>query len=262
MLYCTNCGASTEGAFCPQCGKPTTATAATAEPAASAAPRRKSSVLVWILAGILGMGLLAGAAVLAGGLWVAHKATQAGVDAELFRENPALAVRKLVAAIDPNAEVVSTDSDNQTVTVRDRNGKQVILTFDQVKNGDFRLEADDGDGRRALVEADGNSAATLPAEVPVYPGAKVKSSFQVDGDGDKAGGAYEYDFSTPDAPAKILDYYHHTLEKAGMQLEMQTPSSDGGMLVAQDPANRRTLRVIVSRDASGTTINLTARVKR
>ncbi|HLI84990.1 MAG TPA: zinc ribbon domain-containing protein [Bryobacteraceae bacterium] len=262
MPYCTNCGASTEGAFCPQCGKPAGQAAGTAPPAASE-PRRKSSVLVWILAGILGLGLVAGAVVFAGGLWMAHKAKEAGVDADLFRENPALAIQKLVAAVDPNADVIHTDAADQTVTVRDRrSGKEITLTFDQVKNRDFRLEADDGEDHRALIQAGDDSGGTVPAEVPVYPGAKVKSSFQVDGDGAKAGGAYEYEFSTPDTPAKILDYYHRTLEKAGMALEMQTHSDEGGMLVAQDPANRRTLRVIVGRDANGATINLTARVKR
>jgi hypothetical protein len=263
MPYCTNCGAATEGAFCAQCGKPAKPDASSA-PAAPAAPQRKSRLLVWILAGILGVTLLAGVAIFAGGLWVAHKVKQAGVDADLFRENPGLAISKLIAAADPNAEVISTDPSDQTVTVRDRrNGKQVILTFDEVKTGNFRLEANDDAGHRAFVQIGGSAdAVTVPAEVPVYPGAKVKSTYQVDGNGEKGQGAYEYEFTTPDAPAKILDYYHRTLEKAGMKLALQTHTTDGGMLVAEDDANRRTLRVIVSRDAGATTINLTARVKR
>jgi hypothetical protein len=263
MPYCTNCGATTEGAFCAQCGKPANPDASSA-PAAPAAPRRKSSLLVWILAGILGVAILAGAAIFTGGLWVAHKVKQAGVDPELFRENPGLAVSKLIAAADPDAEVISTDPADETVTVRDRrSGKEVILTFDEVKTGNFRLEANDDQGHRALVQIGGSAdAVAVPAEVPVYPGAKVKSTFQVDGNGEKGQGAYEYEFTTLDAPAKILDYYHRTLEKAGMKLALQTHTADGGMLVAEDDANRRTLRVIVSRDADATTINLTARVKR
>ncbi|HEY7389523.1 MAG TPA: hypothetical protein VH640_13500 [Bryobacteraceae bacterium] len=263
MPYCTNCGAATEGAFCAQCGKPANPAGSSA-PAASAQPQRKSRLLVWILAGILGVALLAGIATFAGGLWVAQKVKQAGVDADLFRDNPGLAISKLIAAADPDAEVISTDPSDQTVTVRDRrNGKEVTLTFEQVKRGDFRLEANDDEGHRALVQIGGSGdTGRVPAEAPVYPGAKVKSSFQVDGNGEKGQGAYEYEFTTTDAPAKILDYYHRTLEQAGMKLALQTPTADGGMLVAEDDANHRTLRVIVSREAGATTINLTARVKR
>jgi hypothetical protein len=261
MPYCTNCGANTEGAYCPQCGKP--AASATPTSAAPTVTRRKTSVLTWILVGILGVAVVAGIAVFAGGLWVANKVKQAGVDPELFRDNPGLAISKLVAAADPDAEVMSTDPAAGTVTLRDRrNGKEVTLTIDQVKKGNFRLEADDDQGRRSLVQIGGADADKVPAEVPVYPGAKVQSSFQVDGNGEKAQGAYEYEFTTPDAPAKVLDYYHRTLEKAGMELALQTHTADGGMLVAEDDANRRTLRVIVTRNANGATINLTARVKR
>jgi hypothetical protein len=264
MPYCTNCGANTEGAYCPQCGKPTAQT--TSAPSAAPAglidkPSRKTSPLIWILAALLGIAIAAGVAVFAGGLWVVHKVKEAGVDPDLFRDNPGLAISKLVAAADPNAEVVSTDSGAGTVTLRDRrSGKEVTLSFDQVKKGNFRLEADDDQGHRALVQV--GDTDKVPAEVPVYPGAKVQGSFQVDGNGEKAQGAYEYEFTTPDAPAKVLDYYHRTLESAGMKLALQTPTADGGMLVAEDDANRRTLRVIVSRDADSTTINLTARVKR
>jgi hypothetical protein len=262
MPYCTNCGASTEGAYCPQCGKPTTAAAPDASTAHIDKPRRKTGALVWILAALLGIAVVAGLAVFAGGLWVAHKVKEAGVDPDLFRDNPGLAISKLVTAADPDAEVVSMDSGAGMVTLRDRrSGKEVTLSFDQVKKGNFRLEADDDQGHRALVQA-GGDIDRVPAEVPVYPGAKVQGSFQVDGDGEKAQGAYEYEFTTPDAPAKILDYYHRTLEGVGMKLALQTHTADGGMLVAEDDANRRTLRVIVNRDAHGATINLTARVKR
>lgn len=101
----------------------------------------------------------------------------------------------------------------------------------------------------------------LPAGVPVYPGAKLQTTYEVDGNGANGSGAYEYEFSTPDRPAKVLDYYHRSLEKAGMTLALNNHTADGGMLVAEDDAGRRSLRVIVDREGDKTTINLTARVK-
>jgi hypothetical protein len=263
MAFCTNCGATVDAAFCPQCGKPVGQTAGAPVPsAAPVPPRRKTSVWVWVLVVTLGVCLLAGAGVLAGGYWLAHKVREAGIDPELFRQDPGLAISKLVAAVDPNAEVVGTDRAAGTVTLRDRRtGKEITLNFDQARKGHFSFEANDDNGRHTVVEV-GGDADKVPAGVPVYPGAKVQATFEVDGDGGKGQGAYEYEFSTPDAPSKVMDYYHRTLEDAGMKLALNTPAADGGMLVAEDDANHRTLRVIVRQDADRTTINLTARVKK
>jgi hypothetical protein len=267
MPFCTHCGASADGAFCSQCGRPLAQANGPAAPAMNARldaqpQRRKTSPILWILIALVGLACIAGAITLAGGLFLVHKAREAGVDADLFRENPGLAIGKLIAAAHPDTEVVSTDTGSGTVTLRDRRtGKEMTLTFDQVRKG-FRFEADDDNGRKAVVQLGGGDGVKLPADVPVYPGAKVQATFEVDGDGASGQGAYEYEFSTPDAPAKVVAWYHRKLEEDGRKLALHNDSPDGGMLVAEDDANRRTLRVIVSRDSSGTTINLTARVKR
>jgi hypothetical protein len=102
----------------------------------------------------------------------------------------------------------------------------------------------------------------VPAEVPVYPGAQVRSRFQVDGNGEGGAKGYEYEFTTADAAAKVVEYYSRKFETAGMKLALSKATAEGGMLVAEDDPNRRTLRVIVGKDGNTTTINVTARVKR
>jgi len=268
MAFCTNCGAHADGAFCSQCGRPLAQTNGPASspmdarPDAAAPPRRKTSPIVWILAVVLGLACVGGAVALGGGLFLVHKAREAGVDAGLFRDNPGLAIGKLIAAAHPDTEVVGTDAGSGTVTLRDRRtGKEMTLTFDQARKGNFRFEADEDNGEKAVIEI-GGDAEKIPAGVPVYPGAKVQATFEVDGDGAKGQGAYEYEFATADAPSKVVAWYHKKLEEGGMKLALHNDSPDGGMLVAEDDANRRTLRVIVSRDTNGTTINVTARVKR
>src|SRR5215469_2067322 len=157
MAFCTNCGANADGAFCSQCGRPL---AQTNGPAASAInaqpdappPRRKTSPNVWILVAVMGLACVAGAITLAGGMFLVHKAREAGVDADLFRDNPGLAIGKLIAAAHPDTEVVSTDTGSGTVTLRDRRtGKEVALTFDEVRKG-FRFEAEEDNGRKAVVQ--------------------------------------------------------------------------------------------------------------
>jgi hypothetical protein len=267
MAFCTHCGASVDGAFCSQCGRPLaqangpSGSALNAAPNA-APPRRKTSPIVWILVAVIGLACVAGAITFAGGLFLVHKAREAGVDADLFRDNPGLAIAKLIAAAHPDTEVVSTDAGSGTVTLRDRRtGKEMTLTFDQVRKG-FRFEADEDNGKGAVVQLGGGDAEKIPAEVPVYPGAKVQATFEVDGDGGSRQGAYEYEFSTPDAPSKVFAWYHGRLQEDGRKLALHNENPNGGMLVAEDDANRRTLRVIVSRDANGTTVNVTARVKK
>ena len=195
MPFCTHCGANADGAFCSQCGRSLAqangpADSATSGRPGAAPPKRKTNPIVWILVAVIGLACIAGAITLAGGLFLVHKAREAGVDADLFRENPGLAIGKLIAAAHPDTEVVSTDTGSGTVTLRDRRtGKEMTLTFDQVQKG-FRFEADEDNGRKATVQV-GGDAEHVRADVPVYPGAKVRATFEVDGDGAKGQGAYE-----------------------------------------------------------------------
>jgi hypothetical protein len=233
-------------------------------PPQGALPRRKTSPLVWILVAVVGLACVAGAITLAGGLFLVHKAHQAGVDADLFRDNPGLAIGKLIAATRPDTDVISTDAGSGTVTLRDRRtGKEMTFTFDQLRKGDIRFEADadEDNGSKAVVQF-GSGAGKVPAGVPVYPGAQVQATFEVDGNGANGQGAYEYEFTTADAPSKVYAWYHQKLAADGRNLALHNETRDGGMLVAEDDANHRTLRVIVSRDADKTTINVTARVKK
>ena len=68
MAFCTSCGATVQGAFCQQCGTPSSAAAAPPAPAPQAPPvgcrplpapvKRKTSVLVWILLAVAGVFVL------------------------------------------------------------------------------------------------------------------------------------------------------------------------------------------------------------
>lgn len=105
--------------------------------------------------------------------------------------------------------------------------------------------------------------AKVPADVPTYPAAKLLGTFSAPGGGaDGLPGASQYEFRTADAPSKVMGYYHKTLENAGMKLALHTPTADGGgMFVAEDDANRRTVNVIVEKAPDGTTIRVTIRKK-
>src|ERR1041384_992449 len=130
MAFCTNCGATMTGAFCNQCGTARSGAGTPPPPAAqasvSAAPvpvppsTRKTSPIVWLLVIVLGVVVFAGICLVGAGFFVIHKAKRAGIDPELMRTNPGLAIGKMMAAFNPDVEVVRTNDATGTITVRDR----------------------------------------------------------------------------------------------------------------------------------------------
>src|SRR5262249_49559896 len=128
MAFCTSCGAQVKGAFCEQCGAPASAAAGGAgaapqQPQMSPTPMtppqmspagmqpvppmatKKSNPLVWILLIIVGL--------------IAVGFVGCVVAVGWFARNPGVALAKIITASNPNAEVVSTDSNAKTVTIRD-----------------------------------------------------------------------------------------------------------------------------------------------
>lgn len=263
MPFCTSCGAQVKGAFCEQCGTPVNAaTAAPPQPPVSpvaqgvtpaAAPvQRKTSPLVWILVALGTLFVLGMIALIGAGLFVRHLA-----------ENPGLALGKLITAANPDAEIVSTDTGGHTITFRDkRTGEEFTMSFDDVKNGKFKMKAIGRNGEVANVEM-GGGAAKLPSWVPAYPGARAQGNFTAtgeDGSGRGAGGVVT--FESTDSPEKVMDFYKDKVAGMGMKVITTFGGTDGGMMVAQDEDEKRTLQVTVGKSGSGSTIGLTFGEKR
>jgi hypothetical protein len=258
MAFCTNCGATVNGAFCPQCGQPAgAATGAAPAPApgyapAAGAPKKKTSPIVWILIILVGLFVLGGIAIVGAGLFVVHKVKQAGLDPELMQKNPALAMSKLIATANPNLEVLNVNERRGIITVREKDtGKVVTLNFDDVKKGRIVVQ-DNSEGKSATMEF-GDSSAKLPSWLPAYPGAKVAGTFAVNS-GEGEGGSFS--FSTRDAPAKIVEFYQDGLKQSGFKINTTATSNDSSMLAAEDESTRRTVMVTVGSGSEGNTVTI------
>ncbi len=287
MPFCENCGASLTGTFCTACGTrakagdaPTTPTTPAATPPTpvqvAPAAARKTSPLVWILVAVVGLFVLLGIGLVGAGMFVVHKARQAGLDPELMRTNPGLATAKLLAATNPDLEVVSTDEGNGRITVRQKStGKTMTVTFDQMKHGRFTFREDGkdavtldahGDGQTGSLQMKsgseslniGANQATLPSWIPAYPNAKAQSNFSMNG---KNGTAASFQFQTQDAAKDVLAFYQNGLKQNGFKIALTTISDSGGLLTAQDDANKRTVLVTAGPGAQGTTVSLTVSQK-
>jgi nitrate reductase NapE component len=233
-----------------------------AAPVPGAAPvQRKTSPLVWVLIIVLGLFVLGAIAMVGTGLFIVHKVRQAGFDPELMKQNPGLAITKMIASANPDVDVLSTDEGAGKITVRDRKtGKVVTMTFDDAKQGKFSFSAQGDDGKTASLEI-GAGADKLPSWVPAYPGAKVEGTFAINGNsGEGKGGTFG--FSTSDAPAKVMSFYQDKCKELGIDIKMTTHTNEGGMILAADESDARTLQVTVGSGSGGTSVGVTYGMKK
>lgn len=270
MAFCTNCGTQTDARFCTKCGQPMGAPApgAPAPPNAPStgpvapaptpgapmpvAAKPRTSPLVWILGAIVGIFVLVGILVVGAGIFVAHKVKSAGFDSELAQKNPALAAAKVMASLNPNVEVVGMDEDRGLITIREKKtGKTITMNAEDVKNGKLTF-SDESTGEKVTFGA--NSAVQIPAWVPSYPGSKPEGTFSASGGQSEGGMAH---FKTSDAGSKVLSYYQDVLKSAGFKITStfsgDSGNSKGGVVTAEDTANRRTVMVTVSSSGDGST---------
>jgi len=256
MAFCTSCGATVQGAFCQQCGTQLSAAAAqTGAPQMSApavAPpitKRKTSPLVWILLAVAGIFVLCIVGLIGAGVYVAR--------------NPGMVVSKLITAANPDAEVLSTDIGSQTVRIRDRKtGKEVTLSFDDVKRGKLKFSATGDNGEVANLEI-GGGEGKMPAWVPTYPGARAQGNMTAKGqDADGGGEGGVVTFTTPDPPAKVTEFYDAKCKEMGMSVNISQLTDTGGMIVGADEGKQRTLHVLVAGGSGDTSITVTYGRKR
>ncbi len=236
MAYCTKCGAQVAGSFCSQCGTPAAAAEGTAP------VRRGTSPFVVVLIVILSMAALGIAAVVGTGLYIAH-------------HGGGYALARMIAAANPNVEVVRTDEGAGTITLRDRrNGKEVTLTFDDARRGGIRFLAEDN-RKSASVQIGGQ--AQPPVWVPAYPGAHVEPVFAASGESDQGiGEAGSFTLTTADDAAKVRAFYEAQARQLGMRV-VKEHGKEPTTITAKDDEEKRGFTVLVMPHLGGTTVNVT-----
>lgn len=234
-------------------------------------PGKKSNALVWILGGVLVVVLGFTAMCGIGGFLLLHKAKQAGFDSSLMSKNPGYAAAKMVATMNKDVDVISTDDSTGTIQVRDKKtGQTTTLRFDAATK---RMVVTDGEGKQSTVSitGDGDKAALniqsadgtarfgasgdnqMPAWVPVYPGSTPKGTFSAQSNGASQSA---FGFKTNDAPAKVIDYYQNQLKSAGFTISGTFSSPTGGLVSAEN--GKRTLTVTVGASGNETSASLMA----
>ena len=226
-----------------------------------AAAKKKTSPLVWVLVGCLGLFVIGGVIFAAATFFVAKKVKDVASE---FAENPIRESVEAMVRFNPELELVSTDDEAETLTIRNKSTGEVA-TFDwsDIQNGNFRFEADgeeytvdtsgaaEGrlevrDGSGAGVLAFGPGASDVPSWFPEYPGsADVNVLVSANQNGQDSA---IWTFQAADAVADVLAFYEQRLEVDGWEVSTSTAEGAG----AQQGS------VEAKRDAGATTLNLVA----
>jgi hypothetical protein len=232
---------------------------------------KKTSPWLFVLIGCGGLIVILGIALMAGGFFVFQKAKEAGLDPDMLRENPALAAAKMIAATNPDIEVVSADDDGERITFREKStGKTVTLSLDEVKQGRIRFESDDGEevviGSTGEGEAGGfrmesskgsyeigaSSSVDLPDWLPVYPGAEAKGMMKSTTPEGRAGTT---SVTTSDPVERVMEFYQKALEDAGLKVNTVETSgaTSGAMVSGESPDGKRGAMIMIGTGDEGTT---------
>ncbi len=239
-------------------------------------PGKKPNWLLFALIGCGGLVILIGVALLAGGWFVKEKIKQAGLDPQLMQKNPALAFSKLIAAANPDLEVVSVDDSRGTITVRDKKSNKVLtVNLEEAKKGRIVFKEE---GKDAVTLETTEKGVTIqskegsmqigaggrpPAWVPVFAGANPEGTFY---NRSQEGEAGSFHFVTKEPPERVLSWYDAELKKAGMRTTSNAVQQDGrttgGMANGQAPDGKRTVTVVAGSSDEGTSVTVTFNEKK
>ncbi len=239
-------------------------------------PRKGVSPIVWVLVGCGALLVIAALVLLGAGIFVAKKARDVVGDVE---RNPALAAAKLLAATNPEIEVVSSDDTAQTVTLRNRRtGETVTVDLEDVKKG--RIAFTTGEGKRVAITASGEEGGGLhieseqgemaivgggekfPSFLPRFPGLRLQHAMSSTA---AEGSTAIWQFTSSDPPEAILEFYRREMEAKGFSVTVNTSRQagrvSGGVVHATVDDDAQVLQVMVTAAASGSEGTLTFQMK-
>ncbi len=227
------------------------------------APQKKGlSPLAWVGIGC-GVILLIGI-VVAGVLgWFAVS------KAKEFAENPEMNAAKLIVRANPDVELVESDDEAGTLTIRNvETGEVTTVDVSEVKEGRLRFtdeegqevsmgveEGEDGQGAFTLRDREGNETfrvgsggeENIPEWVPRYEGVTVEGTM-MNRTAEETSGAFN--FETEDSVDTVLEHYKEALEQEGLTLTGQSDNRAGNGRFANltFEADGRTVNVVVTTD--------------
>jgi len=214
------------------------------QPEAGTPAKKGLSPLAWIAIGC-------GALLVIGGITVAALVGFGVFKAKQFVEeaegNPAKAVATMAVRTNPELDLVDTDDEAGTITVRNnKTGEEVTVDFEELSQGRLRFETAEGETTIAVTEdaagaggsmtvtgpegeevriGGGASLEKVPDWVPRYPAATGSQGAFTQSTRDRETGGFTQ--GTDDPHDDVVDYYRRTLEDRGYEIVTESTTSTG-----------------------------------
>jgi hypothetical protein len=236
-----------------------------APPQAPPPAKKGMSPLAWVAIGcgavaVLGI-LVVGGLVMAGGLFAKKQLDK-------FEKNPAMAAAELMVRANPDVELVESDEEAGTLTIRNKKtGEVMTINAEDAKEGKISIETKEGTssvdfsggedggsmtvtnekGETATFSAGEGSPTDLPSWVPAYPGGTAQGVLQSN-TGQERGATFSV--QTNDTVDKVLDFYESKLEAAGLSVQKSSFENNGvvagGTVTGTSEDQKRSVNVMVS----------------
>jgi hypothetical protein len=197
--------------------------------------------------------------------------------AENFSKNPGMAMAELAIKANPDLELVKSDEDHSTLTVKNKKtGEVVTINAEDAKNGKIVFTTDKGTatidgsaaangqgaaikvtdekGKVSTVTMGANAPKDLPDWVPTYPGGSVQGTYDTD-NAEERGAMFTV--TTQDPVDKVMEFYEARLKAAGLTTQKSTYESDGkkgGSVSGNSEDQKRTVALMISNDGKETTV--------
>jgi uncharacterized protein YneF (UPF0154 family) len=220
----------------------------------------------WVAIGCGGLIVLFFIVVSMSGMFLAKKAADFVEDVQ---ENPEAAAEMLIK-MNPDLELVESDRDAGTITIREKDSGEVItVNYEDIKEGKLTFETDEGEmtftasedaeegglftvttGDEETLRIGTTEMDSVPEWVPVFPGATTTGTYSATTP-DGLGGSFQLNSSK--SAEDVLTYYVEQLEGEGWSVqktEYSGPDGKGGQVMAS--MEDRTVMVILSTSEEGT----------
>ena len=184
-----------------------------------------------------------------------------------YQKSPVTSTAKLIVGMNPDLELVKADETTKEITIKDKkSGQTMTVSLDDLKQGKFKVSDDKGNvttidptsakGQITMKGADGSvvigGETSLPAWLPVYPGAKASAGGMRSEKGDQVSGTAMAE--TTDAVAKVKEFYQGKLKDAGFDLTATLDTPESVSLSASKKDSHQSLQVTITRSDSKTLI--------
>jgi hypothetical protein len=197
-----------------------------------------------------------------------------------FAKNPAMAAAKFALSQNPDIEVISTDNETSTFTIKDkRTGKIITMNANEIGKGKISFSEDgkeavtiqtnnEGSTGNIEVKSDkgtmklGETSVNLPDWIPAYPGSSPTGNFSMEGD---EGTTNSFSFTTTDSVEDVINFYDKSLKDAGLKVTKGSYQQDGktsGYVAGSDADSKRTASIGVATNANETQVSVSFVIKK